>query len=278
MNIKEAYALFEISASATNDEISSRYKKLAMKYHPDRNRNRSVWAHEAMTNLNEAYALIMSFRFQEPSSNEPATNNNHYSDTSSSENRNRRSAADNHDKFVDQFVALRETSKDSLYRYYQYSLYNSHHRQKELNKSIYDKIVSNLRKCYHAINRIEQICGDDEIENHCHVFADLIYNFYRSSECVTVLDSYEKSSDVQAFMEYKHGEEHLLKATMELFYERHNRGSVNISNAYQNILKAQNIFITALQRHTKSSWVVEIKIKLEFTYSLQKYIELFFNT
>jgi molecular chaperone DnaJ len=56
-NKKDFYALLGISKTASNDEIKKAYRKLAMKYHPDVNKD--AGAEDEFKKINEAYEVLM---------------------------------------------------------------------------------------------------------------------------------------------------------------------------------------------------------------------------
>ena len=275
--IDQYYRFLNVGAGATDEEISAAYKKLAFKFHPDKNPHRSDWANQAMTKLNVAYSAVMSHRFKEetaPEKQEPRTDRNNnapdvgkkpYKDIIDSE------------ILTKQFINLRELSKDALYRYFQYSLYNLPIREKVSNRAIFNKMVFSLRKCYHAIRRLKEKTDDPELLEHFDVFATMLYYFYRASECLNIIDSYNNQTDVEAYRVYRNGDEQLNLAHKEIFYDRHNRGYFKKSMAYSLIIDAERILSANLKIFPDSTWAVETAIKLEYAQSLKKYIDLFFS-
>ncbi len=57
MASKDYYEMLGVSKTASDEEIKRAYRKLAMKYHPDRNANKKE-AEERFKELNEAYAVL----------------------------------------------------------------------------------------------------------------------------------------------------------------------------------------------------------------------------
>ncbi len=58
MNLSEAYNILGVSPSATQDEIKTAYKKLALKHHPDRNKDNQQEAEAKFKEINEAKRII----------------------------------------------------------------------------------------------------------------------------------------------------------------------------------------------------------------------------
>lgn len=58
MNQKDYYGILGVGRNATEDEIKKAYRKLAMKYHPDRNPGKEKEANEKFKQINEAYEVL----------------------------------------------------------------------------------------------------------------------------------------------------------------------------------------------------------------------------
>jgi len=55
---KDYYSILGVSEGASHEEIRRAFRKLAMKYHPDKNLGNEQWAGEKFKEINEAYAVL----------------------------------------------------------------------------------------------------------------------------------------------------------------------------------------------------------------------------
>jgi DnaJ-class molecular chaperone len=56
--MKDYYSILEINKNATKDEIKSAYKKLALKYHPDKNQHNKDFNENKFKEISEAYEVL----------------------------------------------------------------------------------------------------------------------------------------------------------------------------------------------------------------------------
>ena len=54
----QAFKILEVSPKATNEEIKKAYKKKALQWHPDRNREKPKLAESKFKDINEAYETL----------------------------------------------------------------------------------------------------------------------------------------------------------------------------------------------------------------------------
>ena len=57
MATRDYYNILGVNKNASDDEMKRAYRKLAMKYHPDKNPNKKE-AEERFKEINEAYAVL----------------------------------------------------------------------------------------------------------------------------------------------------------------------------------------------------------------------------
>jgi len=270
--------------SAANEEITRSFKRLAHQYHPDKNLDRVKWATDAMTNLNMAYTTILTQRFGDKNIN----GNEYYKNLNSEENdlgieKNESIPKENFKSILQseiltsQFVKIRESANEALYRYFQYGLYNLVQREQIASRGKFNGIVFILRKCFHALQKLAGKTDDEDFIEHFDTFRLMLFDFYRASECLNILDSYSNIIDVEAYRLYKNGDDVLHASHKEIFYDRHNRGFFRREIADSLLLESEGCFKNALKTFPRSTWAVETKIKLDYTLCLKDYIALFFT-
>jgi DnaJ-class molecular chaperone len=55
---KDYYGILGVPRDSSDEEIKKAYRKLAMKYHPDKNLGNEKWANEKFKEINEAYGVL----------------------------------------------------------------------------------------------------------------------------------------------------------------------------------------------------------------------------
>lgn len=289
MEIEKCYSILQVKQGSSNEEITRSFRAMALKYHPDKNPQRKDWANEQMTTLNMAYSTLMGFRFKEENgdtrSNEPAPQKQE------PVKEERRSKDDKvfrdelyglqdearREYLINGFIRARESAKDGMYRYFQYGLFNFHRREERKFVKIYNDMVLLLRRNYHGIKKLSSMTDDAELIEHFDVFSRMIFNFYRASECLNLIDSYKDIYEVESYRIYKKGDEYLHLSHKEIFFDRHNRGYFIREKTVPPLLDAEGLFKRNLKLYSESSWAVETQIKLEYALSLKAYIMLFFT-
>lgn len=283
MELSRCYTILEITEKATDEEVSRSFRQLAFKYHPDRNPHRVDWANSAMAQLNAAYTTIMTHRFEKGTVGSGTVPDDEFQEESV---RHQASKPENEEELDSEyrdnvltatFIKIREKSKEGLYMYYQYGLYNIPRREQAANRTTFKRVVRLLQNSFHALNKLSEHTSDEEFLLHFDTFKELLFTFYKSAECLNIIDSYSSNTDMQAFRLYKKGDEALHDAQAEVFYHRHNRGWFKKEFAQVQILRAMDHFNNALKSYPQSSWAVETTIKLEHARALKEYIELFFE-
>lgn len=269
MTLQESYQILGINSQTSREEIALKYKQLAMKWHPDKNRENQVRANEVMTKINQAYDQIISNNFitkeipAEPKRKEYSVKPERHDDVLQQ-------------YLTEKFIAAREIAKDSLYQFYQYNLFDLFIRNEGGNLLIFNEVVFNLRKSYHYIEQLSSMTNDMDFIRHFNAFKSLIFNFYRSTECINIIGEGASYYDRKMFEYLQQGDNAITRSSREIFYDRHNRGNFKKEYAIKEALLAQNIFDSAVRANYPSSWLLEIEIKNNYARALKAYLDIFF--
>ncbi len=287
MNLQQCYQILKLPPDASDENISSAYRRLALNFHPDKNRNRQDWANVEMSRLNLAYDTILSHRFKNKKPEDTKTQNDAQTRAKESGTGQGRQKAREEvlhpeqeiirENLVRSFIQFKDFAKDALYRFFQYNLSNIARRESSSNRGIYNRIVMDLRKSYHGIKQLSSKTNDKELLEHFSVFMNMIFNFYRAAECLNVIDNYNSQYEIEAYRSYHNGDEALFRCQKELFYDRHNRGFYKNDLVVSSLVEAGQYLQGTVKYFPQSTWKVEAEIKYAFTKSLMDYVSLFFS-
>lgn len=138
MNIIDYYNTLDLKPGASKDDIKLAYKRLAIKYHPDKNSDPD--AEEKFKKISEAYQYLI--------------NNSSYNTSNNSSNNARNNASNNYKNYSD-FNNINSISPEELFNQFFRTNIGNHNRAtntfnfNNMNIDI-DKIISNLNSRHYT--------------------------------------------------------------------------------------------------------------------------------
>jgi len=84
VNDLDYYQILGIEKNATQEEIKKSYKKLALKWHPDKNLNNQKEAEAKMKEINQAYETLSDPQKRKEYDSKQNDKNNHYTSSNPS--------------------------------------------------------------------------------------------------------------------------------------------------------------------------------------------------
>ena len=280
MDLQDAFALFKLTDTSTEQDLAAAYRRLVKRYHPDYNAAQLQWAHRRMTQINEAYALVCDFMKQgeaglrgaPPRRGAPGT------DAHQEEQGNQQHRGDDRDGDSFAEAPLRERHPpleevhhlhgavedllDGVYTYYQYGLQNVHRRGEGVPRLRYRTALRHLKSAIRVLTEHTERYGTtlrrDEDVTKLSAFARsflqnmLIEKYYIPSS---------STSELKAYRHYRTGSDHLDRAIQcTLFSEELRPGGTR--NHAGSLYVSQHELMTVLVKFTESTWVPEAMIKL----------------
>lgn len=274
MTLTESYKILGATPKSSMDDIVASFRALAKKYHPDKNRSNVEWAHQQMTLLNEAYAFIAQHRFtaEEETSADTSPPRNERTKTASP-----RRPIYSRDELIYSFSQQKDSVNLALYKYYQYELYTISKRDTKENRGAFRSIVTTLRRAYHHTDQLKQFSTDKELFRHFQVYTAMIFNFYRSTECLLTNNGFLRDDELYAYQAYRLARDRLFKAEEEIMFHRHNRGHLQFTMVVDTLQEARKILEEAVERYSHTQWFPELEIHHAHAKSLYEYVLLFFD-
>ena len=259
MKITQALAILGLSETPTLSDLNYRFRKLAKKYHPDSNPEKTEWAHKRMTNINLAYETALAhIAVSHKSRGEEEANGE------STLNRERRRV------FVSFNHAMNQVL-DGVYLFYQYGLENPHMRRSGVKRMRYSDAVKAVKK---GIGRLEDLEKSGLFTEDLAGFVSFSKAFLQN---MLMERYYVPSSDrveTIAYRHYREGASFLDSAIKRVFFgdllpDTH-RGSVT-----QYVELSGRELMTVLTKYSRTGWVAETVMKVYLLDLLGKVIVLY---
>lgn len=256
MDIETALKIFRISESDTIKELNTSYRRLVLKYHPDRNLHRLEWSHKAMTRLNAAYeTAVRHLSLASENKNEPP----HEAPRATIR--------------PDVFAATRQAfdlALSGIFEYYQYGLENIHIRTSGSPRFHY---VAAIRKTQKGTDRLASILRSSistfERSNvePLHGFTSAFHSNMRISHTASPNAS---AYDAKAYRHYRTGAEYLDRAIQSFLFpeivnskKRHSMPECLAVSNYE--------FLTVITTFPTSGWITGSVIK---SHLLERFVKV----
>ena len=246
MDIETALKIFRISDQDSIKELNSSYRRLVLKYHPDRNPHRLEWSHKAMTRLNAAYETAVR-QLSLASKKKTAIPTAARRDTIR----------------PDVYSAIRQAfdlTLSGIFEFYQYGLENIHIRAAGSPRVHY---VAAVRKTRNGTARLASIVRSSITTYERSSVAPL--HDFASAFCSSMRISHTASPnasayDTKAYRHYRTGTEYLDHAIQSfLFPETMNPKK---KHSMPECLAVSNYeFLTVITAFPDSAWITESVIK-----------------
>lgn len=257
MEHKESLRVLGLTEQSTLQDLTSVFRKLVKKYHPDLNRDKEEWSNRQMRFLNEAYASAYKYLSSERRDNESAP-------PQPEEAYARRYKTYIHfEKAMDASLAYLHSA---LEVYYQYGLDNIVLRQEGTRRSRFNSSVRKAKKSFSLLKPLAEQPLTVREEDILEAVVHFIRFFYKSMHIRSIRPSDGSPYERKAFRHYFHGSALVDNVIKEVMF-REFVESFKLGRLTENIKLAEAEFNTVIIDYPDALCLRETEIKKELLYA-----------
>lgn len=197
MEQKESLRVLGLTEQSTLQDLSSTFRRLSKKYHPDLNRDREEWSNRQMRFLNEAYRTAYNYLSLPISDRIPSANQKNdirpvY------DKKSVQAFSDNLDSSLKLLYSAMET-------YYQYGLDNITLRYEGTRKSRFNSAVRRIKRSFNILKPLAEGPLSDIEEDILETVVHFVHYFYKSIHIRSIRAADSSRLERQAFSHYNSG-------------------------------------------------------------------------
>ncbi|MBB6480785.1 DnaJ domain-containing protein [Spirochaeta isovalerica] len=263
MEQKESLRVLGLSETSTLQDLSTVFRKLVKKYHPDLNRDREEWSTRQMHQLNEAYdaaftylsipvaeRIISSAIKSRPEPQQPQHNYRRKRDP--------------------QFSRTLETALQYMYSametYYQYGLDKIALRREGTRRSRYSSVIRKVKKGFQLLKPLAGSPMTAGEEEELEITVNFFRYFYKNIHIFSIRPADSTAYERKAFRHFTHGSDLIDRIIKEImfidFVEPFRRGRLS-----ENIKLAEAELNTIIIDYSEALCLREAEIKKELLYT-----------
>jgi hypothetical protein len=253
---KKALEFFRISDTASLRELNHAYRRVAHRYHPDRNPDRPEWAHRAMIKVNAAYdsavEYLSALRYEEIQ-------------------RHLDGEIRKHDEFSRVFDWIADGILDGVFTYYQYGLENPYARQAGTTRLRYRRA---LRQIATGLDQLKRIGAPNSLDSETlEVFRTFAQAFHQCMQIDRGAGAPSRPDERAALNHYLSGSRTMDAAIRKSFFTEEFSSPRELA-APQNLSVSLSEFMTVVTKHRTCSWIGETALKLCLLDAFQRLCEI----
>ncbi|MBN2657824.1 MAG: J domain-containing protein [Spirochaetales bacterium] len=270
MEQKESLRVLGLSETSTLQDLSTVFRKLVKRYHPDLNQGREEWSTRQMHQLNDAYDAAFSYlsrplaeriiKSSITTKPEPKESFTRYNKT--------RTAG---------FSRTFETALQYIYAametYYQYGLDRIALRHEGTRRSRYSSSIRKVKKGFELLKPLADSPMTQGEEEELEIAVNFIRYFYKNIHISSLRPADSTAYERKAFRHLTHGSELIDRVIKEImfidFVEPFRRGRLS-----ENIKLAEAELNTIIVDYSDAICLRESEIKKELLYSFLDLVDL----
>jgi DnaJ domain len=270
MKHSESLRVMGLTESSSLHDLTSSFRKLVKKFHPDLNQDKPEWSNRQMLFLNEAYNSAYEFLSQSPTKQEnPETEEKKASNV---QNLSFEKAVPQAMKYLHDGIGL----------YYQYGLDNIVLRREGTRRSRFRSSIRRIKKGFSILQPIAELHLNKSEFDQMEIIVNFIRYFYKSIHIESIRAANSSSYEMKAYRHYTLGSKLVDSVIKEVMFKEFME-SYKIGRLTENIKLAEAELNSVIIDYSEAICLRESTIKKELLLSFldmtdlndQDYIHLY---